>query len=84
MLRLIYLFIAVLSIVTTHLKAETIVIMGSDTIGAKAALQLAEAYKEKVAKTNPEIGFEISAEGSSTGVVSITEGHADIARTLCP
>ncbi|HKK17468.1 MAG TPA: phosphate ABC transporter substrate-binding protein [Opitutales bacterium] len=60
------------------LKAETIVIMGSDTIGAKAALHLAEAYKSRVAEINPDIGFEISAEGSSTGVVSITEGHADI------
>jgi ABC-type phosphate transport system substrate-binding protein len=59
--------------------AETIVIMGSDTIGAKAALHLAEAYKAKMAGIDSEIGFEISAEGSSTGVVSITEGHADIA-----
>lgn len=61
--------------------AETIVIMGSDTIGAKAALHLAEAYKAKMAEVSPEIGFEISAEGSSTGVVSITEGHADIGMT---
>jgi phosphate transport system substrate-binding protein len=59
-------------------RAETIVIMGSDTIGAKAALHLAEAYKAKVAATKPDIGFEISSEGTSTGVVSITEGHGDI------
>jgi phosphate transport system substrate-binding protein len=63
---------------TAFLNAETIVIMGSDTIGAKAALHLAEAYKSRVAETNPDIGFEISAEGTSTGVVSITAGHADI------
>lgn len=69
-------FLVLLS--SAFLKAETIVIMGSDTIGAKAALHLAEAYKSRAAKTNPDIGFEISAEGSSTGVVSITEGHADI------
>jgi len=68
-----------LTLILAH--AETIVIMGSDTIGAKAALHLAEAYKAKTAKTNPDIGFEISAEGSSTGVVSITEGHGDIGMT---
>ena len=66
------------------LRAETIVIMGSDTIGAKAALQLAEAFKEKMAALDKEVGFEISAEGSSTGVVSITEGHADIGMTSRP
>lgn len=65
-------------------QAETIVIMGSDTIGAKAALHLAEAFKAKMAATGKEVGFEISAEGSSTGVVSITEGHADIGMTSRP
>lgn len=68
-----------LSSLTTH--AETIVIMGSDTIGAKAALHLAEAFKAKTESINRVVGFEISAEGSSTGVVSITEGHADIGMT---
>jgi len=76
-LSIIYLTVAAFTIN----YAETIVIMGSDTIGAKAALHLAEAYKAKVAQANPDIGFEISAEGSSTGVVSITEGHADIGMT---
>lgn len=66
------------------LSAETIVIMGSDTIGAKAALHLAEAFKAKMAEVDKEVGFEISAEGSSTGVVSITEGHADIGMTSRP
>ncbi len=58
--------------------AENIVIMGSDTIGAKAALHLAEAFKAKMEGIDTKVSFEISAEGSSTGVVSITEGHADI------
>ena len=69
---------------STLLKADTIVIMGSDTIGAKAALHLAEAYKDKVKEANPDLGFEISAEGSSTGIVSITEGHADIGMASRP
>jgi phosphate transport system substrate-binding protein len=63
------------------LQAETVVIMGSDTIGAKAALHLAEAFKAKMEAIDREVGFEISAEGSSAGVVSITEGHADIGMT---
>ncbi len=66
------------------IQAETIVIMGSDTIGAKVALLLAEAFKEKMEALNKEVGFEISAEGSSTGVVSITEGHADIGMSSRP
>ena len=63
------------------LQAETVVIMGSDTIGAKAALHLAEAFKAKMEAIDREVGFEISAEGSSAGVVSITECHADIGMT---
>lgn len=79
MLRIPYLSSALIALLLgPALQADTIVIMGSDTIGAKAALHLAEAFKESAQKTYPNIGFEISAEGSSTGVVSITEGHADI------
>ena len=65
-------------------EAETIVIMGSDTIGAKAALHLAEAFKTKQEAAGVDVGFEISAEGSSTGVVSISEGHADIGMASRP
>jgi phosphate transport system substrate-binding protein len=73
-----------LSLVTGSLRSETIVIMGSDTIGAKAANQLAEAFKAKMGGIGREVGFEISAEGSSTGVVSISEGHADIGMASRP
>jgi len=81
MLKSISLLLLLISAAIHPAAAETIVIMGSDTIGAKAALHLAEAYKAKMADIDSEIGFEISAEGSSTGVVSITEGHADIGMT---
>ena len=40
------------------LQAETVVIMGSDTIGAKAALHLAEAFKAKMEAIDREVGFE--------------------------
>jgi phosphate transport system substrate-binding protein len=76
--------LAVLLLAARPVAGETIVIMGSDTIGAKAALHLAEAFKAKMAVSGTEVGFEISAEGSSTGVVSITEGHADIGMTSRP
>lgn len=54
---------------------ERLIIKGSDTIGAKLMPKLAEAYANK----NPEIKFEIAAEGSSTGISAIIEGTADIA-----
>jgi len=57
---------------------ETIVIKGSDTLGAKMVPQLAEAFKAKMAKRGVEVAFEIAAEGSSTGVASVIDGTAEI------
>jgi len=54
--------------------ADTIVIKGSDTLGAKMVPQIAEAFKAQ----NPSIDFAIAAEGSSTGVAAIIDGTADI------
>jgi phosphate transport system substrate-binding protein len=54
--------------------ADTIVIKGSDTLGAKLVPQLAEAFKAQ----NPAVDFAIAAEGSSTGVAAIIDGTADI------
>lgn len=82
--KVLFTFLAVLTLAIRPAAAETIVIMGSDTIGAKAALHLAEAFKAKKEAMGTTVGFEISAEGSSTGVVSITEGHADIGMTSRP
>lgn len=57
---------------------ETIVIKGSDTLGAKMVPQIAEAFKAKMAKQGVEVAFEIAAEGSSTGVASVIDGTAEI------
>lgn len=57
---------------------ETIVIKGSDTLGAKMVPQLAEAFKAKMAAEGVAVAFEIAAEGSSTGVASVIDGTADI------
>lgn len=57
---------------------ETIVIKGSDTLGAKMVPQIAEAFKAKMAAQGVEVAFEIAAEGSSTGVASVIDGTAEI------
>lgn len=57
---------------------ETIVIKGSDTLGAKMVPQIAEAFKAKMAKQGVEVAFEIAAEGSSTGVASVIDGTAEV------
>ena len=57
---------------------ETIVIKGSDTLGAKMVPQLAEAFKAKKKAEGVSVAFEIAAEGSSTGVASVIDGTADI------
>jgi phosphate transport system substrate-binding protein len=54
--------------------AEKLVIKGSDTLGAKMVPQIAEAFKAE----NPDVTFEIAAEGSSTGVKAIITDTADI------
>jgi phosphate transport system substrate-binding protein len=54
--------------------AGSIVIKGSDTLGAKFVPQLAEAFKAK----HPETTFNIAAEGSATGIAAITDGTAQI------
>ena len=57
---------------------ESIVIKGSDTLGAKMVPQIAEAFKARMAKAGLAVAFEIAAEGSSTGVASVIDGTAEI------
>jgi phosphate transport system substrate-binding protein len=63
---------ATLSVCSLH--ATTLVIKGSDTLGAKLVPQLAEAYKA----AHPDVSFNIAAEGSTTGIAAIIDGTADI------
>jgi len=69
---------AALTIGASLNATETIVIKGSDTLGAKMVPQIAEAFKAKMAKEGVEVAFEIAAEGSSTGVASVIDGTAEI------
>jgi phosphate transport system substrate-binding protein len=60
--------------VVGYVRAEKLVIKGSDTLGAKLVPTLAEDYKSR----NPGLTFEIAAEGSTTGIAAITDGTAQI------
>ena len=68
------LFLASFLAVAGLVRAEKLVIKGSDTLGAKLVPMLSEEYKAK----NPRTSFEIAAEGSTTGIAAITDGTAQI------
>jgi phosphate transport system substrate-binding protein len=55
-------------------RADTLVIKGSDTLGAKLVPQLAEEFKAQ----HPGTTFYIAAEGSTTGIAAIIDGTAQI------
>ncbi len=74
-LLLLALFFGIHSVCTAN---NTIVIKGSDTLGAKMVPQLAEAFKANMKKLGQNIAFEIAAEGSSTGVASIIDATSEI------
>jgi len=54
--------------------AQTICLKGSDTLGAKLVPQLAETYRAK----NPDVKFEIAAEGSAVAFTALANGTAQI------
>jgi phosphate transport system substrate-binding protein len=59
---------------TATATAGTLVIKGSDTLGAKLVPQLAEAFKAN----SPGTQFNIAAEGSTTGLAALIDGTAQI------
>ena len=63
-----------LSVAAISAKADTLVIKGSDTLGAKLVPQLAEEFKAQ----HPGTTFNIAAEGSTTGLAAIIDGTAQI------
>lgn len=69
------------------LFSATLVIKGSDTLGAKLVPQLAEAFKASSDAQAASLAIEIAAEGSATGIASVIDGAADIgmlSRELAP
>src|SRR2546423_9858655 len=61
-------------------SAASLVIKGSDTLGAKLVPQLAEEFKAQ----HPGTTFNIAAEGSTTGIAAIIDGTAQIGMASRP
>src|SRR3954462_6953637 len=61
-------------------RADTIVVKGSDTLGAKLVPQLAEQFKAQ----HPGTTFDIAAEGSATGFAALIDKTAAIGMASRP
>ena len=61
-------------------RAESLVIKGSDTLGAKLVPQLAEEFKAQ----HPGTSFDIAAEGSTTGFAALIDKTAGIGMASRP
>jgi phosphate transport system substrate-binding protein len=79
-MRRLLLALIALSAGTLMTRADTLVIKGSDTLGAKLVPQLAEQFKAQ----HPGTTFNIAAEGSTTGIAAITDGTAQIGMSSRP
>ncbi len=79
-MKKLFLTLVLVSASTTLLKADTLVIKGSDTLGAKLVPQLAEEFKA----LHPGTTFDIAAEGSTTGIAALTDGTAQIGMSSRP
>jgi phosphate transport system substrate-binding protein len=66
------------SIFAAH--GDTLIVKGSDTLGAKLVPQLAEEFKAQ----HPGTTFDIAAEGSTTGIAAIIDGTAQIGMASRP
>src|SRR5438270_2538736 len=73
-MKTVLLTLVALGVATVVARADTLVIKGSDTLGAKLVPQLAEEFKAQ----HPGTTFNIAAEGSTTGISAIIDGTAQI------
>ena len=60
--------------------ADSLILKGSDTLGAKLVPQLSEEFKAQ----HPGATFDIAAEGSTTGIAAIIDGTAQIGMASRP
>ncbi|MFL6537198.1 MAG: substrate-binding domain-containing protein, partial [Chthoniobacterales bacterium] len=74
------LVIAVCMVGAASAFAESLVIKGSDTLGAKLVPQLAEQFKAQ----HPGTEFNIAAEGSATGFAALIDNTAQIGMASRP
>jgi phosphate transport system substrate-binding protein len=64
-------FLTAATLLNASISAQTLRLMGSDTLGARLVPQLAEAFK---AAGHPQVKFELAAEGSHTAFSSLANG----------
>ena len=69
-----------LALSTLAVRGDSLVLKGSDTLGAKLVPQLAEEFKAQ----HPGTTFDIAAEGSTTGIAAIIDGTAQIGMASRP
>ena len=62
-------------VVAGLLRAELLVVQGSDTLGSRAMPRLIDAFTRQ----NPWVFFEFSAEGTTTGITGLIAGEVDLA-----
>src|SRR6266404_6155437 len=79
-MKKLFLAVAVLGASIFAARGDTLVIKGSDTLGAKLVPQLAEELKAQHSGTT----FNIAAEGSTTGISAIIDGTAQIGMSSRP
>src|SRR5437870_10825271 len=79
-MKKLFLTLITLSVAAVAVQADTLVIKGSDTLGAKLVPQLAEEFKAQ----HPGTAFNIAAEGSTTGIAAIIDGTAQIGMSSRP
>src|SRR5229473_1804440 len=79
-MKKLFLNLITLSVTSVAVRADTLVIKGSDTLGAKLVPQLAEEFKAQ----HPGTNFDIAAEGSTTGIAAIIDGTAAIGMSSRP
>lgn len=74
------LLLTLATVINTTVLAESIVIKGSDTLGAKLVPQLAEQFKAD----HPGTAFDIAAEGSATGFAALIDKTAALGMASRP
>ena len=79
-MKKLFLALIALNVSTLIARGDTLVIKGSDTLGAKLVPQLAEEFKAQHSDTT----FNIAAEGSTTGISAIIDGTAQIGMASRP
>lgn len=74
-MKSIVVFLIAAILLSASIRAQTLRVMGSDTLGAKLVPQLAEAFK---AAGHPHVKFELVAEGSDTAFTNLANSTAHL------